>query len=319
VAIGANDNTMANAVGAKTLSLRVAVFLGAILLVLGSVLLGQNVSVTFGTRLVFTPFAPSLVVIATLAMILVLLISSYFGYPVSATHALFGSILGIALWLEWTTSTAVLQWSTVFELVVLWLTTPLLALALAYGLQRAIRRYVLTRLKGLDAVERVERRFGQLMLLVVVVVATSRGGNDVAKAVGPLTMVFTTPAEMLLPLLVGGIGMAVGLVAVGRRVIRRIGMELTEMRPSSSFSGATAAAIIIVASTLLGLPVAATHILIMGILGAARAGNTPVEKGILRRISFASVLAVPVSVVFAWGLLWLFQFLGELGIMLGIV
>lgn len=310
---------MANAVGAKTLSLKAAVFLGAILLVGGALLLGQNVSATFGTRLVVTSFSPDLVLIVTLAMTLLLLVSSYFGYPVSATHAVFGSILGIGLWLEWTTSTPALQWNTVLELLIIWTLTPLLALAMAYGLQRAVRRYALTRLKGLDAVERVERRFGQLMLLVVIIVGTSRGGNDVAKAVGPLTMVFPSPTEMILPLLVGGIGMAVGLILVGRRVVKTIGMELTDMRPSSSFSGATAAAIVIVASTLLGLPVASTHILITGILGAARASKMPVEQGILRRVSLASLLAIPASAAFALGLLWLFGFLHGIGFLPGIV
>jgi len=319
VAIGANDNTMANAVGAKTLSLKVAVILGACLLVAGALLLGQNVSTTFGTRLVVTPFSPDSVLIVTLAMILLLLVSSYFGYPVSATHAVFGSILGVGLWLEWTTSTPVLHWDMVSELLILWILTPLLTLAMAYVLQRAVRRFALARLKGLDAVERIERRFGQLMLLVVIIVGISRGGNDVAKAVGPLTMVFPSPAEMVLPLLVGGIGMAIGLIVVGRRVVRTIGMELTVMRPSSSFSGATAAAIVIVASTLLGLPVASTHILITGILGAARASKSPVEQGILGRISLASLLAIPASAAFALGLLWLFGFLRGIGFLPGIL
>jgi PiT family inorganic phosphate transporter len=315
VAIGANDNTMANAVGAKTLTLRGAVLLGACLLIIGALLFGQNVSTTFGTRLVFTPFSVDLVLTVTLAMMLLLLIASFFGYPVSATHAVFGSILGVGVWLEWTTSTPVLQWGTVLQLLIIWILTPLLTLSIAYGLQRAVRRFALVRLKGLDAVERVERRFGQLMLLVVLVVGISRGGNDVAKAVGPLTMIFPNPADMILPLLVGGIGMAIGLIAVGRRVVKTIGMELTEMRPSSSFSGATAAAIVIVASTLFGIPVASTHILITGILGAGRASNTAVERGILKRISLASVLAIPVSAAFALGLLWLLGFLRGIGLL----
>jgi PiT family inorganic phosphate transporter len=309
---------MANAVGAKTLSLKGAVLLGACLLIAGALVLGENVSTAFGTRLVLTPFAVDLVLIVTLAMMLLLLIASFFGYPVSATHALFGSILGVGVWLEWTTSTPVLQWGTVLQLLVIWILTPVLTLFTAYALQLAVRRFGLTRLKGLDAVERVERRFGQVMLLVVVIVGISRGGNDVSKAVGPLTMVFPNPADMVLPLLVGGVGMAIGLIVVGRRVVRMIGMELTEMRPSSSFSGATAAAIVIVTSTLYGIPVASTHLLITGILGAGLASNTPVERGILKKISLASLLAIPVSAAFALGLLWLFEFFRGIGILAGI-
>jgi PiT family inorganic phosphate transporter len=309
---------MANAVGAKTLSLKGAVLLGACLLIAGALVLGENVSTAFGTRLVLTPFAVDLVLIVTLAMMLLLLIASFFGYPVSATHALFGSILGVGVWLEWTTSTPVLQWGTVLQLLVIWILTPVLTLFTAYALQLAVRRFGLTRLRGLDAVERVERRFGQVMLLVVVIVGISRGGNDVSKAVGPLTMVFPNPADMVLPLLVGGIGMAIGLVVVGRRVVRMIGIELTEMRPSSSFSGATAAAIVIVTSTLYGIPVASTHLLITGILGAGLASNTPVERGILKKISLASLLAIPVSAAFALGLLWLVEFLRGIGILQGI-
>jgi PiT family inorganic phosphate transporter len=131
-------------------------------------------------------------------------------------------------------------------------------------------------------------------------------------------MVFPNPADMVLPLLVGGIGMAIGLVVVGRRVVRMIGIELTEMRPSSSFSGATAAAIVIVTSTLYGIPVASTHLLITGILGAGLASNTPVERGILKKISLASLLAIPVSAAFALGLLWLVEFLRGIGILQGI-
>ena len=94
-AIGANDSTMASLVGAKVLSLRSAVILGGILLIIGAVVLGQGVSTTIGANMVTQPLPVDLVFVISLAIIVWMLFSAYLGNPISATHSIVGSIMGI--------------------------------------------------------------------------------------------------------------------------------------------------------------------------------------------------------------------------------
>ncbi|MFX1566219.1 MAG: anion permease [Promethearchaeota archaeon] len=304
-AIGANDSTMASLAGAKVLSSRNAVILGGILLIIGAVVLGRGVSTTIGADMVTQPLSVDLVFIVSLAMIVWMLFSAYRGNPISATHSVVGGIIGIGLLGELGWGTPLVRWDTISIIIIGWVLSPILSLAIAYFIQWFIRRSVLMKSKGLAEVEKKEQIFAVLLVVMVIIICLSRGGNDVAKAIGLLTVFFMEPFEFSLLLFLGGLGMGIGLLVLGRRVVKTVGIELTELRSSTSFSSATAGAIVLLVGTVMGIPLAATHILITSIIGATMANQVPSNKRVLRKLILTSLLTVPVSAILAicfWGL-----------------
>lgn len=304
-AIGANDSTMASVVGAKVLSLRSAVILGGILLIIGAVVLGQGVSTTIGSDMVTQPLPVDLVLVISLAIIVWMLFSAHRGYPISATHSIVGSIVGIGLLGELVLGTPIVRWDTISIIVIGWVLSPICSLAIAFSLQHYVRRTFESKGRSMVEVQRREHIFALLLLVMVIIICLSRGGNDVAKAVGLLTIFFIEPTQLTLLLLLGGVGMAIGLLILGRRVVQTVGMELTVLRPSASFSSATAGAIVLLVGTILGIPLAATHILVTSIIGAGIANQAPTNKSILRKLILTSFLTVPVSAALAiciWGI-----------------
>jgi PiT family inorganic phosphate transporter len=304
-AIGANDNTMASLVGAKVLSLKNAVILGGILLMIGAVVLGHGVSTTIGADMVTQPLSVDLVFVISLAIMVWMLLSAYLGNPISATHSIVGSIVGIGLLSELVWGIPLVRWDTISIIVIGWILSPIFSLAIAYFLQRYVKRTFLSKSRGLTEVQRREQIFSWLLLVMVIIICLSRGGNDVAKAIGLVVVLFTGSIEFTLLLLLGGVGMGIGLLVLGRRVVKTVGIELTELRPSASFSSATAGAIVLLVGTILGIPLAATHILITSLIGSGMANQVPSNKMVLRKLILTSLLTVPVSALLAicfWGI-----------------
>ncbi len=306
VAIGANDETMASVVGGKVLKLNAAILLGMCLQIIGAQLLGAGVSETIGQDMVLIPLPLDVVLVLAISMTIWLLVASLRGYPISTTHSIVGCVLGVGLVFELVTTGPLINWVTITEIVVGWILSPIFGFAIAILVQSALRKIVYPRATSLDKIERFERIFGWFLLVVVVITALSRGGNDVSKAVGILTMVFPDPTIWPWFLLLGGIGMAVGLFLIGRRVVATVGMEVTELRPSTSFSAELAVATVLLVGTLWGIPLSGTHVLVAAVVGVGIANHNPVRGPGLNKIIIASFLTVPLSALLAIGLFWLY-------------
>lgn len=123
----------------------------------------------------------------------------------------------------------------------------------------------------------VERVFAILMIFTACAMAFAHGSNDVANAVGPLAAIVSTvqsggviAAQTVLPwwiLLVGALGIVVGLVTYGWKVIMTVGRKITELTPSRGFAAELGAASTVVLASGTGLPVSTTHTLVGAVLG----------------------------------------------------
>jgi PiT family inorganic phosphate transporter len=60
----------------------------------------------------------------------------------------------------------------------------------------------------------------------------------------------------------------------------------------------------------LGMPVSTTHVLSSGIAGTMAANHSGLQWGTVRNLAMAWVLTLPVSIVLAASLFWLFNHLG---------
>jgi phosphate/sulfate permease len=126
--MGANDESMGSAYGSRAFSLRTAIIVGSILEVLGSVLLGSEVTVTIQGKLFSTKVFENEVELLMLVFLcavagasVFLIISSYFGLPVSTTHGIVGAVTGVAITAK---GFGIINGKEVALIVVSWFSSP---------------------------------------------------------------------------------------------------------------------------------------------------------------------------------------------------
>jgi inorganic phosphate transporter, PiT family len=141
--LGANDvaNSMGTSVGSKALTLRQALLLAGVLEFLGAVLFGSEVSEKLATGVVaIDRFPPELVVRVMLSVLLSaglwLNIATWFGLPVSSSHATVGAIAGVGVL---ALGTDAVDWRSIGGISLTWLVTPLVSGAIAAGLYWVLR------------------------------------------------------------------------------------------------------------------------------------------------------------------------------------
>lgn len=124
--------------------------------------------------------------------------------------------------------------------------------------------------------EGVNNLFTIPLIFAAALLSFAHGANDVANAVGPLAAITDSltnegiskkAAIPLWVMMIGAIGIAIGLMLYGPKLIRTVGSEITELDKSRAFCVAMAAAITVIIASQLGLPVSSTHIAVGGIFG----------------------------------------------------
>lgn len=154
----------------------------------------------------------------------------------------------------------------------------------------------------------VERVFGVLMIFTACSMAFAHGSNDVANAVGPLAAVNAViesggvvAQKAAMPtwlLFLGALGIVIGLVTYGHRVIRTVGSTITELTPSSGFAAELAAAITVVVASGASLPVSTTHTLVGGVIGVGLAhGVTALNIRVVGTIFTSWIVTLPAGAI----------------------
>lgn len=92
--------------------------------------------------------------------------------------------------------------------------------------------------------------------------------------------------------------MGLGTAAEGWRIVRTLGLKLTQLRPIHGFAAEATAASVILANSHLGLPISTTHVI-----------SSAVRWGVGQRILIAWVLTLPACAGLAWGICMLFLLL----------
>ncbi|MFT4058998.1 MAG: inorganic phosphate transporter [Legionella sp.] len=152
----------------------------------------------------------------------------------------------------------------------------------------------------------VEKYFAVLMAMTACAMAFAHGSNDVALAVGPLTIIHSLimhshqvfnannyPAWIIL---LGCFGVVTGLLMYGRKVIETVGSAITALTPSRAFAATLSAATTVVVSTSTGIPVSATQTLVGAVLGVGLArGIGALNLIVIRNIFMSWVLTLPAA------------------------
>lgn len=149
--------------------------------------------------------------------------------------------------------------------------------------------------------------FSWMQVFTASAFAFSHGSNDIANAIGPFIAVIdvmkhgvvaeeaTVPAAVMVAM---GVALISGLWFIGRFVIKTVGSGLTRMHPSSGFAAELSAAGVVMAASLLGIPVSSTHILIGAVLGVGIV-NRAANWNLMKPIALAWVITLPAAAAIA--------------------
>ncbi|NOR17507.1 phosphate permease [candidate division WOR-3 bacterium] len=158
--------------------------------------------------------------------------------------------------------------------------------------------------KSVEDYATVEGIFRKLQIVTSCYVAFSHGANDVANAIAPVAAIIPLangemsltagiPTELLA---LGGIGIALGCMTWGRRVMKTVGGRITSLTNTRGFSVDFAAATTVLVASKLGLPVSTSHTVVGAVIGVGLArGLEAVDLSVIKKIVVSWLLTVPIA------------------------
>ena len=134
-------------------------------------------------------------------------------------------------------------------------------------------------------------------------VSFSHGANDVANAAGPIAAVFiiletsTIPKEVEIPsliLMIGGIGISMGVLFMGYKVMKTVGESITHLTNTRGFAVDFSTATTVLLASVLGMPISTTHVVVGSVTGVGLArGVETVNVGVLKNVVLSWIVTVP--------------------------
>jgi len=296
-----SSNIVATMISSRALSPRKALGMTAVAEFIGPFLFGVAVATTIGSEVVDPAAISSAVIIAALSSAIVWnLITWYFGWPSSTSHALIGGLIGAVAIAEGfdTIHLAGLQ-----KVLLALFISPILGLALGFLVVKVI--YFLAR----GATPGVNTLFKRGQWGTSVALALSHGTNDAQKTMGIIAMAMVTTgyvSEFQVPwwvITLSAGAIALGTLTGGWRLIKTLGGKFYKIRPVHAFGSQFTSAGIILGAALMGGPVSTTQVVSSAIMGAGSADRvSKVRWTVARDIAVAWVLTIPVAALLAAGL-----------------
>lgn len=300
---GAHDcaNAIATVVSTKVLTPRTAVIMAAVLNLVGA-LLGSEVANTLGKGIVNTEVVMGsqiLVLAALIGAIAWNLITWYYGFPSSSSHALIGGLIGAAITHA---GLASLNGASIINKIIL----PLILSPLAgFGVSYIIM--ILLMFLFCHANRRtVNRNIKKLRIISAAFMATSHGLNDAQKTMGVITLalfLFHRIDVIYVPFWVKlccALAMALGTALGGWKIIKTMGQRIFKLEMVHGLAAETSAALIITGASLIGAPISTTHTITACIFGVGSTKRlSAVRWELAANLAVAWVVTIPAAGIIA--------------------
>lgn len=196
--------------------------------------------------------------------------------------------------------------------------------ATTYGINKEVRNYKSKEMKEMHDLapkynNRTEYLYSFLQVVTACFASFAHGSNDVANAVGPLSVIYyiydnakidakgKTPVPIWI-LAFGGLAIDVGLMTYGYHIMRSLGNNLTYHSPSRGFSMELGAALTVVTASKFGFPVSTTHCITGATAAVGLANNVGLKALNWKMLTWCFIswaLTLPVAGTIA-GLLFAF-------------
>jgi PiT family inorganic phosphate transporter len=298
---GYNDaaNAIATVVSTRVLTPAKAVLLAVIMNVLGA-FLTTAVAKTIGKGIVDPTAVTELVVLSALtAGFLWNTLMTFFGLPVSASHALIGGLIGASVSYG---GIGILNAAGLQKIFTALLISPIFGLVIGFIVMSLILKFL-----GNLPPHTINKYFGKLQILSASFMAFSHGSNDAQKVMGIITLSLVSGGflkSVEVPfwvILICALAMGLGTAVGGWKVIKTLGVRMLKLEPVHGFAAETSATAIILGCSHLGLPVSTTHVIATSIMGVGATKRlSAVRWGIGKKIVNAWILTLPACACFAW-------------------
>ena len=307
--IGANDETLSTLVGAGVIKFKLALLIGGLAVGVGMfsfsfAFVAKTVGADLlGETIAYTEFMLLAVLISS---ILWLVIGSFAGIPLSSTHSLVGSIFGVVIVYALThgdvNPETAFNWVKLNNVILGWFISPLFGLIMTYVLFKLLAKAYLSKLKGLNQIEKSEKFFKWLLLIAVIFAEIWVGANS-GEALGILYGLLDGGTlnleQYIFFAFICGVFSCLGIYIAARYVIRNLASQMMDSRPSESLITQISSALILMIATFLSLPISHSHVIVFCILGMSVAQRKEVDYKGLGKMAIYWVLTFPVAAILA--------------------
>jgi PiT family inorganic phosphate transporter len=298
-------NVVSTIIMTKAISPRKALLIAAACEVIAPFFLGNAVAKTIGADIInlpgqepmSIPIAAALLMAVLLGAILWNLMTWFFGFPSSSTHALIGGMVGAVLVAY---GPHKILWGGFLYVVVSLVVSPLLGFI--FGMIFLKMTLHIFR----NATPRANYFFSRMQIPSSVALALSHASNDVQKSIGLIVMSFfflgfSTKSDAPFWVIAScGAATALGTATGGWRIIKTMGSKIYRLRSVHAFCAQTSSAAAILGATLLGGPVSTTHVVSSSIMGVGASQRfSAVRWRVARNIILAWFITLPASGVMA--------------------
>ncbi len=291
-------NSIATVVATRVLAPRFAVLWAAFFNFIAFLIFGLHVARTLGKGIVDIAQIDTYVIFGALMGACVWnLITWYFGLPSSSSHALVGGLIGSAL-------VKAGIGSLVMRGVLITLAFIVISPVVGFILGTAMGTLVYN-LFAHSTPKKVDGLFRQGQLISAAAYSLGHGGNDAQKTMGIIAGLLFSAGylgkDFHVPLWIvlscqGAI--ALGTIFGGWRIVKTMGNKLAHLKPVDGFCAETSAAIVLFASSALGIPISTTHTITGAIMGVGSLKNTRAVKwGLAGTIVIAWIITIPAAAI----------------------
>ena len=291
-------NAIATVVSTRVLSPLVAVLMAAVLNVAGA-FMSTEVAKMVGKGIVDPSAISQLVVASALSgAILWNLLTLLLGLPSSSSHALIGGLLGSGLIHG---GQGVVKLSGLRKVLEAMIVSPCFGFLMAFLLMVLISWVFFRTQRGVAT-----KLFSRLQIVSAGFMAFSHGANDAQKAMGIITLALLSAgliptAEVPMWVIVScALAMGLGTAMGGWKIIRTLGMRVVKLEPVHGFAAETGAAVVLMTTAQIGLPVSTTHTITSSVMGVGAVKRlSAIRWGVTARILYAWVFTLPSTALLA--------------------
>ena len=285
---------MPHALGA--ISARGALLIMAPLTLLGAVVASRGVAKTVGEGLVARQLSVTSEIVAIGVAFVLTVVFNRARIPTSTVQIVVFGVAGSALG-----SGVGVSWHTVGTLALIWVLAPPVAAGCGFVLTRAADRLGAGDRRGRSATGgRLGRAVPAGLVVVGAAASFTMGANDVANATGAL--VGTHTVSPLVASLVGGAGLAVGVLGWGRPLLTRVAFDIVEVdRPMATAAQLVQAAVVL-SAVAFGFFTSMNQALVGAMAGAGLArGSHTVQAPMVLRIVRGWIVGPGAGIALAYG------------------
>ncbi len=309
-------NSIATVVSTRVLSPRVAVLWAAFFNFAAMFLFQPRVAETVSKIIFIQPGDPAFVYVVLSGLVGAILwdlITWWLGLPTSSSHALIGGFAGAGLAFR---GPQVIRWEKIWTTVQFIPLSPLLGLLLGFAIMIAVY-WIFRKRRPYD----VDKLFRKGQLFSAALYSLGHGGNDAQKTMGLIVALLVAAgilhsdarlslfnSQTAWIILSCQTAMAIGTAMGGWRIVKTMGMKLTQLKPVHGFCAETSGALTIFLATHMGIPVSTTHTIAGAIVGVGSTTHASrIKWSVAMRIVVSWLITIPFAGVTAALSFWVIQ------------